>query len=173
MQFHWIAMGDTEASDVERKLPTLPWATVLLDWRNDPATRRASHNSNCIHRDDHFCWLAKTLGTPTSRMVIAKIDSLPIGTVRADYEAGLWRLSWTVAPEARGRGLGRLMVGHAAFALSGPILAEIKADNRASVRIAEHVGMSLTEVAEGICYYSSSGLLVPQTLGVNARKCRG
>jgi hypothetical protein len=63
-------------------------------------------------------------------------------------------MSWTVAPEARGSGVGKWMVVELAGMLDGPILAEIKEENAASIRIAAHVGMELRRRQDGVLYFA-------------------
>ena len=63
-------------------------------------------------------------------------------------------LSWTVAPDARGRGVGKRMVALAASQILAPIRAEVKSDNISSVRIAEHAGMVFEREVNGILHFS-------------------
>jgi ribosomal protein S18 acetylase RimI-like enzyme len=85
--------------------------------------------------------------------LIAEAGGVPVGTVRADLGEEGWLLSWTVAPEHRGRGHGKTVVAMAAELLAGPLLAEIKTANAASVAIAEAAGLSLVRQAYGVSYY--------------------
>ena len=70
-------------------------ADILLEWRNDPETRIASHNTAEVQRNDHISWLSRTLGNPERRLYVAEEDGDPVGTVRADFADGVWELSWT------------------------------------------------------------------------------
>ena len=148
-------------------------ADLLLRWRNDSASRQASHNTAEISRDEHMSWLAKSLADPNRRVLVAELGDAPVGSVRAERtdrarstiisklhpsvraerSDGAWKLSWTVAPEERGRGIGKAIVTAAAKSLSGRIIAEIKHDNVASARIALHVGMHLARQAGGVLYF--------------------
>jgi RimJ/RimL family protein N-acetyltransferase len=127
---------------------TLDDARRLLDWRNDPATRDASRNGDEIAWETHKAWLGKTLADPARRLYVAERDGVPIGAVRADFSNGAWELSWTIAPEWRGQGLGSVIVKLAAEAIAEPICAYVKAGNAASARVAERAGMRL-EVENG------------------------
>lgn len=124
-------------------------AKLLFDWRNDPITRAASHQTGELVFSEHCAWLEKAL--LTRDIYIAEIDGIPVGTVRADAGKPT-ELSWTVAPHRRCKGLGTRIV-MAALALHSPARAEIKADNAASIRIAEKVGMRLTKVEGGVMHY--------------------
>jgi RimJ/RimL family protein N-acetyltransferase len=137
---------------------TIQDTDLLLEWRNDPETRRASHNTAEVQRDEHISWLSRTLNNPNRRLFVAEEDGVPVGTVRADLSEGVWELSWTVAPSARGRGVAKRMVALLAHQISDPIRAEVKAGNLASARIAEDAGMKLDREANGVLHYVRAAL---------------
>jgi len=85
---------------------TMVDADILLEWRNDPETRKASHNTVEVQMSDHVSWLSRTLGNPDRRLYIAEENGEPVGTVRADFADGVWELSWTVSPESKRTGSG-------------------------------------------------------------------
>ncbi len=123
---------------------TLEDAPLLFEWRNDPLTREASVNEAPVEWDQHLSWLRASLETGDRELLIAEADGEPVGVVRIDHGEET-ELSWTVAPSARGRGLGKAMVRMALP--SGPVIATIKRENRASQRIAQAVGLHLTRDA--------------------------
>ena len=138
-------------------------AGTLLEWRNDPDTRNASHNTAEVLISDHVAWLSKTLCNPSRRLYVAEENGVPVGTVRADFEEGIWELSWAVSPGARGRGVAKRMVAVLANDISEPIRAEVKTGNSSSARIAEHVGMTLQREIDGVLHYKRAALGEPQT----------
>jgi UDP-2,4-diacetamido-2,4,6-trideoxy-beta-L-altropyranose hydrolase len=140
--------------DLRLRRATAEDERLLFEWRNDPATRRASHHDHEIDWDEHRAWLAAALRDPNRRLFIAEAKGLPVGSVRADLLDGVTQLSWTVAPRFRGQGRGKMMVRSLAESISGPIRAEVKAGNAASERIAEFAGMKLERAAAGILHYS-------------------
>jgi RimJ/RimL family protein N-acetyltransferase len=125
----------------------------LFAWRNDPATRAASHDDSLLAWDRHLAWLERVLADPERMLWIAEQTGCALGTVRAERRKGAWLLSWTVAPEARGHGFGREMVREATACLAGPLRAEVKAGNAASRRIAEAAGLVLGTETDGILVY--------------------
>jgi RimJ/RimL family protein N-acetyltransferase len=129
-------------------------AQLLFDWRNDPVTRAASHNVGELKYSDHVAWLRRSLSMPNRSILIALVNDIPVGTVRLDRSDETTELSWTVAPEHRNRGYGRTMVGLAMNDISGPIRAEIKVGNIASIRIAQTVGMRAVETRDGILHFA-------------------
>jgi Acetyltransferase (GNAT) domain len=66
----------------------------------------------------------------------------------------VWEMSWTVAPEHRGKGVGAAIVQLAVSRMTGErVFAEIKAANFASRRIAEKSGFRLREDRDGMLVY--------------------
>lgn len=137
---------------------TIQDADLLLEWRNDLATRKASHNTAEVQRDEHISWLSRTVGNSNRRLYVAEEKGVSVGTVRADLSEGVWELSWTVAPGARGRGIAKRMVAVLAHQISEGIRAEVKAGNIASARIAEHAGMEFERETDGILHYKRAAL---------------
>ncbi len=137
---------------------TIEDAEQLLAWRNDPATREASHNTASVPSDEHLSWLEKTLDRSDRMLLIAEENTVSVGSVRADLEDDVWELSWTVASEARGQGVARRMVFLLASQISKPIRAEVKAGNTASARIAENAGMVLGREVDGVLHYRREAL---------------
>lgn len=71
-----------------------------------------------------------------------------MGTVRIDdVSDGNSILSWTVAPEARGRGVAKLMVKLVADTIprTRRLQADVKRTNGASISVARNIGMALAE----------------------------
>ena len=131
-------------------------ARLLFDWRNDPRTRRASHNGDELDFGSHLAWLEAALASPDREIMVFEEEERPVGTVRVDREAdGVAELSWTVAPEARGRGIAGRMVRAAADRLSREhvLRAEVKEGSVASARVAEGAGFSPAGRAGGVLHY--------------------
>jgi RimJ/RimL family protein N-acetyltransferase len=137
---------------------TLRDSALLLAWRNDPETRKASHSMESVAQTEHHSWLKASLSNPNRKLFIAEVNGIPVGTVRADYLSGEWTLSWTTAREARKRGVAREMVALLVEEIREPIRAEVKAGNVASSKIAELVGMQLQHQKEGVLYYRRAAL---------------
>jgi RimJ/RimL family protein N-acetyltransferase len=136
---------------------TLQDADLLLAWRNDPQTRAASHNSSEVAREDHLAWLSSSLANPNRRLFVAEEAGEAVGTVRADFSEGAWELSWTTAPQARGRGVAKRMVALLAQQIPDPIRAEVKVGNVASARIAQQAGMQFDREVDGVMHFKREG----------------
>ncbi len=113
---------------------------LLLRLRNDEQTRRNSLDSGEVPLAAHERWLSASLRSPTRRLYVVHERGAPIGTVRFDQRPGETELSWTVAPEARGRGLGRRLLLAARCMARGRLIATIKRSNEASQRMALSAG---------------------------------
>lgn len=133
-------------------------AKILFEWRNDPTTRTASHNTYEVRFEDHLTWLEKSLANPRRMLFVAELNGIPVGTVRADRSDDAWTISWTVAPSYRGSGVGKAIVLKLARSITDPIRAEVKSENIASIRIAEHAGMRLICEVAGILHFERTAL---------------
>jgi RimJ/RimL family protein N-acetyltransferase len=114
---------------------------ILYEWRNDPLTRSASLETNEVKLDEHREWLRDTLARADRKLHIAEREGEPVGIVRLDFHGDACEMSWTVAPSARGHGIGKLMVSAMINRIGGLITARIRTDNAASVAIARAAGM--------------------------------
>lgn len=139
---------------IKLRLATIADAEMLLSWRNDFNTKNASHNTTEVTKETHMAWLEEVLSNSSRQLFIAEDNSNPVGTVRADYAKGVWELSWTTAPTARGKGVAKCMVSLLAKQIREPIRAEVRIGNIASLRIAESAGMKFVREVEGILHYS-------------------
>lgn len=118
---------------------------VLFEWRNDAQTRAASRNPHPIDEQSHLKWLNDGLANPKRQLLIAELHSEPVGTIRIDL-CSPCEVSWTVAPAARGKGLGARMVRQAIRDVELPLIAVARTTNHASIRIAEAVGFRLIRI---------------------------
>ena len=132
-----------------------------MEWRNNPATREASHNTALISEAEHIQWMTRILENENRKLYIAEIDGVLAGTVRVDSEALGYELSWTVSPMMRSFGIGKAMVFLVANGIQESIRAEIKTGNIASIRIAEDAGMVFEREEEGVLHYRRDAAAQP------------
>ena len=127
-------------------------AYALWIWANDAETRAASHGRPPIAWADHFAWVQSKSASDQSLFLIAESDNAqPVGTIRFDTTDN-WataRLSYGLAPEARGQGLSRPLVAagvkhlRTRFPSCVPD-AEVIAGNERSLRVFRALGWSET-----------------------------
>jgi RimJ/RimL family protein N-acetyltransferase len=142
------------------RLAAINDADILFEWRNDSETRKSSHNSQKIKPEEHIEWLKASLNNSNRKIFIVEYNGDLVGTIRTDYLNGDCLLSWTVAPKARGRGIGKEMVALFAHRITGRIRAEVKTSNEASKLIAEYAGMEFSCEKDGIIYYTRLAIIV-------------
>ncbi len=116
---------------MEIRPATMDDARRLFDWRNDPLTRAMSNNTDAVEWAGHVAWLERRLSRPEPMLFVAEVRSVPVGTFRVDGD----EISYTIAPEFRGLGYAVEMLRLAAER-HGPLRAEIKPENEASIRAA-------------------------------------
>lgn len=113
----------------------------LLRWRNDRETRHFRNDPRPVDPDEHAAWL-KRRQQSESRVYIFEYAGQPVGNITLDVSARGYELGWIIAPEWRGRGIGKAMV-IAAIAMmpsDRPIWCKMREDNIASSRLAESCG---------------------------------
>lgn len=136
------------------RVATFADAALLLAWRNDADTRANSLHADLIDADAHAEWLRASLASPDRALWIALRGGAPVGTVRLDRcAADVWELSWTVAPAARGTGVGKAMVAAAARRAARPLVARIRAQAIASQRVAAAAGFTLERTEDGVQWW--------------------
>lgn len=128
-------------------------APLLFDWRNDPLTRANSKNSDLVMFADHCRWFEASLRNRGRRLLVAIVGAKPAGTVRLDEGDSATRVSWTVAPDFRGLGVGKQMVGLALADVHGPVVAEIKPTNAPSIAIAVACGLVQAGQVDGLLVF--------------------
>lgn len=132
-------------------------AKLLLNWRNDPLTRRASRSTATVAPQEHGAWLRSVLADATRTLLVVEDPLGPTGTVRLDDLAdGRAEVSLTIAPERRGHGLalptldaalGYLRARSGAFPT---LVASVRARNEASSRVFRRAGFEYRAASEGI-----------------------
>lgn len=134
-------------------------ASDILRWRNDSHTRGMSRNSDLILEKDHQIWLEKTLRDPNFCLIVGLYSNVKFGIVRFNKDKlNEWEVGINIAPEARGKGLGKILLSAALsnFALkhSNVMLnAEVKLFNKVSQHLFESLGFSLaSQVGDIRCY---------------------
>ena len=142
---------------MEYRLATMNDGQLLLDWRNDEATRINSHSMDFVDHETHINWLNNIINDKSRLLFIVEHEGSPIGTIRADIEnsQNVCELSWTIAPTARGMGFGKKMVSEYVKKVSYVVRAEVKEDNIASIKIAEAADLKFHKKAGSVLYYIS------------------
>lgn len=132
-------------------------AADILDWRNDPETRRRSLNSEVVSEADHTRWFEGVLADERRVLLIGEIDGRKVGMVRLDrLDGGGFEVSINMNPQARGLGYGKALLELALSWKAGPYVAYVKEDNAASLRLFEGLGFRPEATEGGVRRYVRS-----------------
>lgn len=124
---------------------------MFFDWRNDPVTRKNSISPELIDWDQHSGWFISSLGNPKRVILVYEIGNVAVGSVRLDVFPQYVELSWQLAPEKRGQGVGKKMLCEFVSEFqTRPLQAKIKSENQASLMIATAAGFKRQGVENGI-----------------------
>lgn len=136
----------------------------LLEWANDPVTRANAFSPGHISAEAHAQWFRARLGQLDSCLIyLVETDAgVPVGQVRFDRKAQDWEIDYCLAPQFRGRGLGRPMLEAALGALRGErqdgfLVGRVKAGNAPSQRVFEALGFQPQRCEAVLTYRRSLG----------------
>lgn len=119
-----LSMGEIEirsATDLDSQ--------KIFEWRNHPAIRSVSRNSEPIKWEDHQSWFAAVLADKDRVLLIGHIKNQPIGVVRFDKEGEVAEVSIYLVPEGgfAGQGRGLLLSAERWLKLNRPGIKRIRA----------------------------------------------
>src|SRR4051812_12863413 len=130
---------------------------MLLRWRNDADTRRNSINTAEVTPEEHARWMLGSLVGDVRKVYVAIDNDIPVGVVclLSDFKEKACDLSFTVAPEYRGRGYGYAILAQALFGLGDVrVTAEVKMFNKASCRIFNKLGFQVIDSQGDLLLYA-------------------
>jgi RimJ/RimL family protein N-acetyltransferase len=113
---------------------------ILLDWRNDSITRENSFDQEEISEQTHKIWFNKSLSNSNREIYILEDNNVPVGSIRSDNINDQYLLSWSIAPDQRGKGYGTKILEIYLQDKKGEFLAEIKPENIASIKMVQKNG---------------------------------
>jgi UDP-2,4-diacetamido-2,4,6-trideoxy-beta-L-altropyranose hydrolase len=120
---------------------------ILLEWANDPDTRRQSYNTSSISLQSHEQWFKKKLNDPAAIVLIFEYKNCPAALVRFDIEERAL-MSYSIDKKFRGRGWGSLVVEGGIrtmrehYKKTIPVTAFVKYDNISSNKIFLNLGFT-------------------------------
>ena len=124
-------------------------------WRNSPDVQKWCFHQGEIGLDVHAEWFRRNLKENTVHMYIAENDAKEkIGQVRFNMAGGKAHINVNLNPVFLGRGFGGQLIKQATTVIKSEcpdvhtVIAEIKTENRASVRAFEKAGYVFAHNAE-------------------------
>jgi len=118
-------------------------ADFLLAMKNDPESLKWSWSHDPVNSEDHAQWFKKALFYDEPRIWIAEVRGHPVGTIRMEYKDAGDEISFTVAPEWRGRGIGTAMLKAMKRTGGVKLVGYTDLENMASRRAFEKAGFKL------------------------------
>ena len=122
---------------------------LLLDWANDPETRRHAFTQERIAPAVHHRWLLQRLQRPHDCRfyVIETTAGAPVGQVRFDRDEDNWVISYSIGREHRGKGMGRRVLAVALDRLctsvgESAVVGHVKLDNAPSHAVFRSLGFA-------------------------------
>jgi UDP-2,4-diacetamido-2,4,6-trideoxy-beta-L-altropyranose hydrolase len=124
---------------------------LLLEWANDPGTRRFAINRAQIAADQHRQWLSTRLDDANCTMLIGEDpQGLPLGQVRFDFHSDIHEATINISVDValRGSGVGSILLREAIATWRKqyphtPIIAEVVVGNEASRRLFSSAGFTV------------------------------
>jgi len=134
---------------------------LLLEWANDPVTRRYSFDQAIIPPEQHHRWLKERLGAGRNclLLIIETEDGVALATARFDRLGADWRINYSVAAQHRRKGLGPrvLEVALASLARTYPeaafVWGRVMAANEPSHRVFRRLGFEVASEGGGAVEY--------------------
>lgn len=129
-------------------------AGTLFRWRNNVEARKHFIQHHPLTWEEHLAWLAKKLGSPADSILrIAETATHePVGSIRAESRPdGLYELSYAVAPEWQGKGIGKrmaLLFVREVLPPGAHLVAKVRKGHIPSENIARALGLSSTGIEE-------------------------
>ena len=142
---------------------TLDDSSDVLIWRNDPLAIKTSINESSVSDKEHAKWFPQTLDSDQFVHLLGEVTDVDggirkIGVCRFDRKANnQWRISINLNPAFRGQGLSEAFLGQsiAFWAYNAKpqrvtLVAEVRQENFASVKIFERNGFESVAVSAGV-----------------------
>lgn len=121
---------------------------LLFAWANDRETRRNSFRTEKIEYGEHAAWFQRKIQEDTCQMFILLCDEKEAGQIRLDWQSDedVARISYVIAPEYRGMGLGSEILRLVEPFASGKTLqGRVRRENVASAKCFEKNGYAMAE----------------------------
>jgi UDP-2,4-diacetamido-2,4,6-trideoxy-beta-L-altropyranose hydrolase len=121
--------------------------SLVLDWANDPTTRRHAFSPEPISATTHHRWFAGKLRNVDGCQfyIVETQGEVPVGQVRFERAGEDWEVHYALSRPFRGRGVGAPLLNAALAAARsslGPVRihGRVKRDNIASQRVFQGLG---------------------------------
>ena len=121
---------------------------LLFQWVNDPETRQNSFDSHTISYEEHENWFNNMMQNPNRIQYIMMDGDVPVGQIRLDISGDEAEISYSIAPDKRGKGYGKQIISLSKkvvldnYPVVRKLKAAVKSQNMASISCFESNGFS-------------------------------
>lgn len=137
---------DSKSQAIYLREVTIDDAELLFKWVNDPDTRSNSFDSHTISLKEHEDWFARVMADANQILYIMMREETPIGHVRYELSNNTAEISYSISPQERGKGYGKLIIHLAVMKIKSDypeitkIRALVKPQNEVSIMCFQHNG---------------------------------
>ncbi len=121
---------------------------LLFAWANDRETRKNSFRTENIEFEEHAAWFERKMHEDSCQMFILLCAEKEAGQIRLDWQDGqdVAGISYVIAPEYRGMGLGSEILRLVEpFACGKVLQGRVRRENVASAKCFEKNGYLMAE----------------------------
>ena len=129
---------------------------LLFAWANDRETRKNSFRTEKIGYEEHAAWFQRKLREASCQMFILLCGGKEAGQIRLDWQDGdkVAGISYVIAPEYRGMGLGSEILRLVEpFACGKVLQGRVRRENVPSAKCFEKNGYALAEREHWLEYH--------------------
>lgn len=132
---------------------------LLFQWINDRITRENSFQVEEISYEEHVKWFERKMKDSACQMFILVLDGKEAGQIRLDWEKEQGIISYSIAPDYRGMGLGnKILELVEEFAAGKELVGVVKKQNLASGKCFEKNGYDRKELEDCVEYRKKVGM---------------
>ncbi|MAZ38351.1 MAG: GNAT family N-acetyltransferase [Crocinitomicaceae bacterium] len=121
---------------------------LLYDWANNSEVRNNAFNSGVIKWEDHVNWFEHSIKDPNTFIFLGQFNGEDYGQIRFNFENDTYLITYSIALEYRGQGLGSKLINDGLKMLKSivqkpiRVKALVKTSNIASAKIFKRLGFS-------------------------------
>ena len=135
---------------------------IILQWRNDPVSKKMARNSHQISFEEHNSWYQKALQNCQIKILIAVNNNKKVGLIRLNFNDinDVAEVSINLNPDYRGMGFGLEILKNCTkyiernFKKCSELTAEVKKVNGSSIKIFTNAGYKLVKETKEYYLYA-------------------